>query len=95
VGQSQKLSVYLHATPLNYVQMVDCSAALYAHLQAHAVCPPAKTGALQPKVDSGPFCSDYHLAQGQGSNKMSSMYYFLQASDHYVLLQHPCNMSEM
>jgi hypothetical protein len=67
-------------TPLNYVQIVDCSAALYEKLQTHAVCPPAKTAPLLPKVDSGPFCADYHLAEGQGSNKMSSMYYFLQVS---------------
>jgi hypothetical protein len=63
-------------TSLNYVQVVDCSVALYAELQAYTTCPSVK-GVLD-RVDSGPFCAEYHLSEGGGSNKRSSLYYFLQ-----------------
>ena len=66
-------------TSHNYVQIVDCSVALYEKLQQHTQC------ADPSKPDSGPFCTSYHLGyatqdeQKQAAPKQvrSSLYYFL------------------
>lgn len=42
-------------TSHNYVQIIDCSLALYRKLQQHTVCQ------TPGSVDSGPFCTLYHL----------------------------------
>ena len=68
-------------TSKNYVQIVDCSVALYGYLQKHALCQDPS------KADSGPFCAQYHLqvpASGSESTSVptlyprSSLYFFLQ-----------------
>lgn len=68
-------------TSKNYVQIVDCSVALYGLLQKYAVC----QNPLAP--DSGPFCTSYHIRQPSDSGSLtevavayprSSMYHFLQ-----------------
>lgn len=62
--QTQKLNDILNEfsppeqqvpTAFNYVQVVDCSVALYNLLQKYAVC--------QGAVGSGPFCAPYHLQE--------------------------------
>lgn len=69
-------------TAHNYVQIVDCSVALYQKLQQYAVC--ANPGS----PDSGPFCASYHLGfqsdddmaaanPGPGAQMRSSLYYYL------------------
>ena len=68
----------------NYVQIVDCSVALYTLLQTYAVCPDPS------KKDSGPFCTDYHIklaglddsgtidsAAAAQAFPLSSLYFFL------------------
>jgi hypothetical protein len=44
-------------TSFNYVQIVDCSVALYNMMQQHTVCP---RGAV---AGSGPFCAPYHMQE--------------------------------
>lgn len=69
-------------TSHNYVQLIDCSLALYGKLQQHTVCPSSSA------VDSSPFCTLYHLGfsseeemKTKASTRKpvfrSSLYYFL------------------
>ena len=68
-------------TAHNYVQVVDCSVALYAKMQAYATCADPKS------LDSGPFCASYHLGLNTGGDintnaapaaqLRSSLYYYL------------------
>jgi hypothetical protein len=53
-------------TGFNYVQIVDCSVALYNLLQKHTVCPHGD------KVESGPFCAPYHMQTGAASQQQGT-----------------------
>ena len=67
-------------TSHNYIQIVDCSVALYQKLQQYTVC------ADPSSPDSGPFCTSYHLGYATQDEQKSatpqkqvrsSLYYFL------------------
>ena len=69
-------------TSNDYIQIMDCSVALYSKLQQKAICQDPS------KPDSGPFCASYHLGFETDENRQlvrtstesqarSSLYFFL------------------
>lgn len=67
---SYKQSVLPNA--FHYVQVTECSQALYSVLARYSRCQTPET------PGSGPFCAPYHLPQGKGTVQVpSSLYYFL------------------